>query len=166
MLTQLDDFFVRGKEDNIFMTWYYTVQLVMSELDLMFAKIKYKMFELKNSPADFVKSLVPEYTGKASSQLTFKDVMTMGGLDWLGMIGSDIGQAINNGIMSPSMFNTPAQAVSQSTAQSVTQSITVNIDAKSMPANVQSQIVNGNTDLFAELIGKNINAQTRVTPYR
>ena len=164
LLTQLDDFFVHGKEDNIFMTWYYTVQLVMSELDLMFAKIKYKMFELRNSPKDFVKGLVPEFSGKSLSDLTFKDVMTMGAFDWMGVIASDVGQAINNGLLPSTM--TPSQAVQQSTPATVTQSITVNIDAKSMPSNVQSQLVNGNTDLFAELIGNKVNAQTRVTPYR
>lgn len=57
LLTQLDDFFVHGKEDNIFMTWYYTVQLVISELDLMFAKIKYGMFELRTSPKEFFQGI-------------------------------------------------------------------------------------------------------------
>lgn len=164
LLTQLDDFFIRGKEDNIFMTWYYTVQLVMSELDLMFAKMKYKMFELRNSPKDFVKGLVPEFSGKSSSDLTFKDVMTMGTFDWLGVIASDVGQAINNGLMPSTM--TPSQAVQQSTAQTVTQSITVNIDAKDMSTSTKAQLANGDMKPFASEVAKQIDVQTRLTPNR
>ena len=52
LFTELDGFF-KGEENNFLMTWYYTVQLIISELDVMFAKLKYNLFMFKQSPVEF-----------------------------------------------------------------------------------------------------------------
>ena len=56
LFSELEGYF-KGEEDNFLMTWYYTVRLIISELDVMFAKIKYSAFMLRNAPSQFFKDV-------------------------------------------------------------------------------------------------------------
>lgn len=167
LLSQLDGFFVRGEEDNIFMTWYYTVQMLASELDLMFAKMKYNMFMLGSAPSRFFSGemiggyLTPD---KPASALTFKDVMSYGFMDWVKYLPNITKEAFSGDFQNP--YNTPAQAVQQNTPTPINQNITVNIDASKASPQVQSSIVNGNMDLFSKMVGTEVNNQMRLSPHR
>jgi hypothetical protein len=47
LFSELEGFF-NGEENNFLMVWYHSVQLLISEFDLMFAKIKLGWAEIKN----------------------------------------------------------------------------------------------------------------------
>jgi len=159
LLTQLDDFFVHGKEDNIFMTWYYTVQMLASELDLMFARLKYNMFMFKENPFDYTKSFF--YDKRDDSQYSLPEKI----LRFFPNLVVDATKPIRD--WREGLFtDTPAQAVQQNTPTPVNQNITVNIDASKTSPQVQSSIVNGNMDSFSKMVGTEVNNQMRLSPHR
>jgi len=47
LFTELEGFF-NGEENNFLMVWYHSVQLLISEFDLMFAKLRLGLAEVKN----------------------------------------------------------------------------------------------------------------------
>lgn len=164
LLTQLDGFFVRGEEDNIFMTWYYTVQMLASELDLMFAKIQYNWFKLKQNPFETMFGVSGDNTdGGLLQQIPVISPTSRWLADKINPVGEWIrreGFGIGRDIISP------AQAVQQNAPTPVSQNITVNIDTSKASPQVQSSIVNGNMDLFSKMVGTEVNNQMRLSPHR
>ena len=53
------------------MTWYYTVQLIISELDVMFAKLKYNLFMFKQSPVEFFRPKYDNPVGSSDDKTDF-----------------------------------------------------------------------------------------------
>lgn len=56
LFTELDGFF-KGEENNFLMTWYHTLQLLMSEFGVFFAYLKYQTFMFKQSPMGMLRNL-------------------------------------------------------------------------------------------------------------
>lgn len=56
LFTELDGFF-KGEENNFLMTWYHTLQLLMSEFGVFFAYLKYQTFMFKQSPTGMLRNL-------------------------------------------------------------------------------------------------------------
>ena len=56
LFTELDGFF-KGEENNFLMTWYHTLQLLMSEFGVFFAYLKYQTFMFKQSPVGMLRNL-------------------------------------------------------------------------------------------------------------
>jgi len=116
LFSELDGYF-KGEEDNFLMTWYYTVQMLASEMDLFFAKLKYNMFMFKENPFDYLKeALTPE---QQQEPLTLRKGLTMGGIAWIKYLYNYIGDGIQNG------FHNRVDA-----AQAVQQSAPTNIENK------------------------------------
>jgi len=112
LLSQLDGFFVRGEEDNIFMTWYYTVQMLASELDLMFARFKYNMFMFKENPFDYTESFF--YDKRDDSQYSLPEKI----IRFFPNLVVDATKPIRD--WREGLFtDTPAQAVQQNTLTDV-----------------------------------------------
>ena len=136
LLSQLDGFFVRGEEDNIFMTWYYTVQMLASELDLMFARFKYNMFMFKENPFDYTKSFL--YDKRDDSQYSLPEKIlrffpnlvvdaTKPRRDWREGLFTD----------------TPAQAVQQNTPTPVENKFFLNLGGLSLQD--KTRLIGGET---------------------
>lgn len=159
LFTELDGFF-KGEENNFLMTWYYTVQLIISELDVLFAKMKYNIFMFKQNPLGYFKET---FAPEQQEPMSFKKAMTMGGVDWAKYLYNYIGDGIQNGFHNRI---DAAQAVQQNTPTPVNQNITVNIDASKTSPQLQSSIVNGNMDLFSKMVGTEVNNQMRLSPHR
>lgn len=120
LLSQLDGFFVRGEEDNIFMTWYYTVQMLASELDLMFARLKYNMFMFKENPFDYTKSFF--YDKRDDSQYSLPEKI----LRFFPNLVVDATKPIRD--WREGLFaDTPAQAVQQNAPTNVENNVYVNL---------------------------------------
>ena len=117
LFSELEGYF-KGEEDNFLMTWYYTVQMLASEMDLFFAKLKYNMFMFKENPFDYLKeALTPEQ--QQQEPLTLRKGLTMGGIAWIKYLYNYIGDGIQNG------FHNRVDA-----AQAVQQSAPTNIENK------------------------------------
>lgn len=136
LFSELEGYF-KGEEDNFLMTWYYTVQMLASELDLMFAKLKYNMFMFKENPFDYLKeALTPEQ----QEPLTLRKGLTMGGIDWVKYLYNYIGDGIQNGFHNRV---DAAQAVQQNTPSTVENKFFLNLGGLSLQD--KTRLIGGET---------------------
>lgn len=131
LLSQLDGFFVRGEEDNFLMTWYYTVQLIISELDVLFAKLKYNLFMFRQDPFGSIKEAL---TPQRQEPLTLRKALTMYPHEWYdylyNTIGTDVSEVMRNGLL-PNVPS-PAQAVKQSAPTNIENKFFLNLGGMSL----------------------------------
>ena len=135
LFSELEGYF-KGEEDNFLMTWYYTVQMLASELDLMFAKLKYNMFMFKENPFDYTKSFF--YDKRDDSQHSILEKI----LRFFPNLVVDATKPIRD--WREGLFtDTPAQAVQQNTPTPVENKFFLNLGGLSLQD--KTRLISGET---------------------
>jgi len=127
LFSELEGYF-KGEEDNFLMTWYYTVQMLASEMDLFFAKTKYNMSQMFAGEPE--KQFLDQFGDplRNYSDVPFSDKMKFTLSDWWGYLKND--PIFNH--FSGNSSNSPAQAVQQSAPTNIENKFFLNLGGLSL----------------------------------
>lgn len=154
LFSELEGYF-NGEENNVLMVWYHGVQLLISEFDLMFAKIKLGWAEVRNGINPFADYNAQGMdTGNRSINIPVISPLIDSMIKNMINPASDfirdgVGlkpQSQNHWWSSPSNMNNPQGSIINN----------INIDISKAPINVQRAIENGDMSAMGNYLAQEI----------
>ena len=121
LFTELDGFF-KGEENNFLMTWYHTLQLLMSEFGVFFAYLKYQTFMFKQSPVGMLRNLFGDTERPSipsSNPYSIEDKNTRG-------------EELMRNFSKKLQIDTPASVAQQTVASPIENNVYVNLGGLSL----------------------------------
>ena len=121
LFTELDGFF-KGEENNFLMTWYHTLQLLMSEFGVFFAYLKYQTFMFKQIPMGMLRNLFGDTerpSVPSSNPYSVEDKNTRG-------------EELMRNFSKKLQIDTPASVAQQTVASPIENNVYVNLGGLSL----------------------------------